>query len=83
MIKMKVIVYKENSEIMTKISIDDAKEKDFDYIELINAIYDGKEVTLDIRGLEKQDEEKIKELFNEIRKKSEKENVNDKKPVGV
>ncbi|MDD4729477.1 MAG: hypothetical protein PHN55_12105 [Dysgonamonadaceae bacterium] len=63
---MKIIIRNENDEIVTKIS-DGEKERDFSYIELVEFLYDKKEVELEVANLDKELESKIIELFDKLK----------------
>ena len=64
---MKIKVYKEEGEITTKFVGEDGNGSDFDYITLINALYEKNIPVLDIcEDIEENDRMKINNMYNEI-----------------
>lgn len=55
-----------NDEIETTMITEDGKEKEFDYIYLLNTLYNKTPVTLSFEKVDKELEEKITDLFAEI-----------------
>ena len=64
---MKIKVYKEEGEITTKFVGDNGDISDFDYITLINELYENNIPSLDIcKDIEENDRAKINDMYNEI-----------------
>ena len=63
---MVIKVAKENDEIITKFVFDDGKESAFDYIKLIDSLYNGEHSKLEIDGIETSDKNKIEHMYEEI-----------------
>lgn len=64
---MKLLINKDEKEILTKI-YENGNEEEFDYIRLINAIYRGEEIELDVQNFSEEEKNKFIELFDEIKK---------------
>ena len=63
---MKISVFKQNNDIVTKFS-DGDKLKDFDYITLINLLFENKIPELIFDGtIDEEDKNKISKMYNEI-----------------
>lgn len=70
---MKVMVKKENNELITKL-FDEDGEVDFDYIKLINYLYEKKHIEIDVDSTIDPDlQSDIKAMFKEITDIFEKE----------
>lgn len=66
---MKLLINKDEKEILTKI-YESGNEVEFDYIRLINAIYRGEEIELDVQNFSEEEKNKFIELFDEIKEVS-------------
>ena len=64
---MKIKVYKEEGEITTKFEGDNGDISDFDYITLINALYENNIPILDIcKNIDENDRTKIDDMYKQI-----------------
>lgn len=63
---MKIYVYKENEEIITKFKENDATV-DFDYVVLINELFNKKKIPIEFdSNIDEEDKRKIESMYNDI-----------------
>lgn len=65
---MKIKIRKEENEVITKMCVK-SEELDFDYVTLVDALYNDEDVLLDIDGYDDDEVNRINSLFDAIKKK--------------
>lgn len=64
---MIIKVFKRDDEIET-IMINDGEERNFDYISMLNALYNNESIELSFENIDEELNKKISELFEELKK---------------
>lgn len=72
---MKIRVFKEDKDIVTKFENDDGMLMDFDYIELIKKLFINEKPQIIFDNIEEEDQEKINEMYEKICKQAQLDDV--------
>jgi hypothetical protein len=65
---VKLLVKKVDNDLVIRIQ-EESTEQTFDYVKMINALFEDENVTIDFDSIDEKDKHSINELFSEIKEK--------------